>query len=67
VAAVGVRGARARPGTALLVVRRVTERDRMERTPSVIYSFCGKSQTAVKKIIAGPGVLHMQRVHRSLQ
>jgi ATP-dependent Clp protease ATP-binding subunit ClpX len=28
----------------------------MERTPWVACSFCGKSQTAVKKIIAGPNV-----------
>jgi ATP-dependent Clp protease ATP-binding subunit ClpX len=29
-------------------------RDRMERTPPVKCSFCGKSQTKAKKIIAGP-------------
>jgi DNA-binding CsgD family transcriptional regulator len=42
-------------------------RDRMERplsvswsrTPSVSCSFCGKSQTAVKKIIAGPGYVYI--------
>jgi ATP-dependent Clp protease ATP-binding subunit ClpX len=28
----------------------------MERTPSISCSFCGMSRTAVKKIIAGPGV-----------
>ncbi len=30
-------------------------------------SFCGKSQKQVKKLIAGPGRLHLRRVHRSLQ
>jgi len=28
---------------------------------------CGKSQKQVKKLIAGPGVYIMRRVHRSLQ
>ena len=30
-------------------------------------SFCGKSQKQVKKLIAGPGRLHLRRVHRPLQ
>ena len=30
-------------------------------------SFCGKSQKQVKKLIAGPGRLHLRRVHRPVQ
>ena len=30
-------------------------------------SFCGKSQKQVKKLIAGPGRLHLRRVHRAVQ
>ena len=30
-------------------------------------SFCGKSQNDVRKLIAGPTVLHLRRVHRALQ
>ena len=33
----------------------------------LLCSFCGKSQRQVKKLIAGPGRLHLRRVHRSLQ
>ncbi len=32
----------------------------------LLCSFCGKSQRQVKKLIAGPGRLHLRRVHRSL-
>ena len=30
-------------------------------------SFCGKTQKQVKKLIAGPGRLHLRRVHRAVQ
>ena len=30
-------------------------------------SFCGKSQKQVKKLIAGPGRVHLRRVHRPVQ
>ena len=33
----------------------------------LLCSFCGKSQRQVKKLIAGPGRVHLRRVHRSLQ
>jgi ClpX C4-type zinc finger len=34
-------------------------RDRMEMTPPWKCSFCGKSQTEVKKVIAGPGGVYI--------
>ena len=38
-----------------------------EGNEQLLCSFCGKSQRQVKKLIAGPGRLHLRRVHRSLQ
>jgi hypothetical protein len=36
------------------------------RSATLYCSFCGKSQHEVDKLVAGPKVLHLQRMHRSL-
>ena len=36
---------------------------RRGRLELVKCSFCGKSQKQVKKLIAGPGVCHLRRMH----
>jgi len=41
--------------------------DRKGSSEKLLYcSFCGKSQHEVKKLIAGPSVVHLRRVHRPL-